>query len=547
MTTNEWRSMYEIRSGKRSVRGGTPAAAVVHLVMLWGCSGAGHQVRTPTPASSLVEYRYERPPQLNDDLVTAAARDVGRRHEPLDELTAAIRRGTEYRDIHALLIAKDNRLVYEEYFAGEDEHGRLGALGRVAFDRDTRHDLRSVTKSIVSALVGIAVGSGAIRNVDDPLLDYFPEYSNVAKQEWRAITIRHALTMSAGLQWDEASPSGGGSSNTMGLMNRSPDLIRFTFERPVIHTPGTRWNYNGGLTQLLGEVVQRATGKPIVEYAREVLFAPLGIADFEWMPNAGRASTDVDSGLRLRARDLAKLGLLYAQGGRWHDRQIIPADWIAASLDRSVALPDSVVEYGNDSSGEVGYGYQWWHARFVMPYGQFTAHRAMGNGGQTVLVSPELGLMAVVFAGRYDQGNDVTRLILERIAPWAAGVDSTYRFWSERVVRRIRPGDWRTVALTAAERNRYVGVYDHAGLTVRVWEDAGVLNITPLPGMEGGPVHLVPKGDHVFAFGLYEGGQLTKIYWPDGFVEFELSGDRASRYLDRTVGGNVLTRAERVR
>lgn len=525
----------------------TLAAAVAYLVMLWGCSGAGHQVRTPTPASSQVDHRYERPPQLDDDLVTAAARDVGLRHEPLEALSAAIRHGAEYRNIHALLIAKDNRLVYEEYFAGEDAHGRLGPLGRVVFDRDTRHDLRSVTKSVVSALVGIAVGSGAIRSVDDPVLDYFPEYASVAKREWRAITIRHALAMSAGLQWDEVSPAGGGSGNTMSLMNRSPDLIRFIFEQPVIHAPGTRWSYNSGLTQLLGEVVQRATNRPIVEYAREVLFEPLGIADFEWMPNSGRTSADTDSGLRLRARDLAKLGLLYAQGGRWHDRQIIPAAWITASLDRSVALPDALVEYGNNASGEVGYGYQWWHARFVMPYGRFTAHRAMGNGGQTILMSPELGLMAVVLAGRYDQGNDVTRLILERIAPWAAGVDSTYRFWSERVVRRIRPGDRRTVVLTPAERIRYLGVYDHAGLPVRVWEDAGVLNITPLPGMEGGPVHLVPMGDHVFAFGLYEGGQVTKIYWPDGVVEFEMSGDRASSYLDRTVDGNVLTKAERVR
>lgn len=525
----------------------TLTAALAQLVALWGCSGTGHQIRTPMRESSQAQLRYDRPTQLNDDLMTAAAREVGLRHEPLEQLTAAIRQGTEYRNIHALLIAKDHRLVYEEYFAGEDEHGRLGPLGRVAFDRDTRHDLRSVTKSIVSALVGIAVASGAIRSVDDPLLAYFPEYAGDAKPEWRAITIRHALTMSAGLRWDEMSPAGGTSANTMARMNRSPDLIRFIFEQPVIHAPGTRWTYNSGLTQLLGEVVQRATGEPIVEYARARLFAPLGITDVEWMPNSGRTSTDADSGLRLRARDLAKLGLLFAQGGRWHDRQIIPAGWIAASLARSVALPDSVVEYSQDASGEVGYGYQWWHARFAMPYGRFTAHRAMGNGGQTIMVSPELGLVAVVFAGRYDQDNDVTRLILERIAPWAAGVDSTYRFWSERVVRRVRPGEWRTVVLTPEERARYLGVYDHAGLAVRVWEEAGVLNITPLPGMEGGAVHLVPMGNNVFAFGLYEAGELTKIYWPDGVVEFEIAGDRASRYLDRTVDGNVLTKAERVR
>lgn len=494
-----------------------------------------------------VGHGYQSPPALDDGWQTASAEALGLAPAPLERLTEAVRRGEEYRNIHAVLIAKDGRLVYEAYFEGEDEHGRRGRLGRVVFDRETRHDIRSITKSVVSALVGIAVGEGAIGSVDQPLLDFFPEHADLATPERRAITLRHALDMSAGLEWNEWGATVD-SVNTMGAMNRSADLIRFVLERPVVAAPGTAWEYSGGLTHLLAEVVQRATGRPLLDYAREVLFEPLGIRDVEWYENAIRRTTpDADSGLRLRPRDLAKFGLLYEQDGRWNGRQVIPAAWVADSRQWQIGLPDSLVEFGEGATGEVGYGAQWWHTRYTLPYGRFTAHRAIGNGGQLVFVVPETGLTAVVLAGTYDGPSAGTRLVLERMVPWALGVGETvYPFGEERPVRLVAPGAWPERPLAPEERARYVGTYASEGERIRVWEEGGVLHVTPFIWARGGPLHLVPMGNDVFAYGLYDAGHLTKVYWPDYRLEFEIEGGRAVRFLDRTAEGHVYATAERV-
>ncbi|CAN5753978.1 hypothetical protein BH23GEM8_BH23GEM8_03740 [soil metagenome] len=523
--------------------------ATLFALCLVSCSGrsAGGlpPVLAPPASAQPTASEYRQPPQLPDGWRTASASDVGLGHVPLERMTEAICRGEEYRNIHAVLVVKDGQLVYEEYFAGEDEHGRRGTLGHVAFDRDTPHDMRSVTKNVMSALVGIAIGSGVLRSVDQPLLDFFPEHAELATPERRAITLRHALDMSAGLDWNEMLP-GSDSLNAAARMNRSADLVRFVWEQPIVAAPGQRWSYSGGLTQLLAEAVRRATNRPLVEFAHEVLFEPLGITDVEWYPNRGRDSPDADSGLRLRPRDMAKLGLLYQQQGRWNGRQIVPADWVAASLRRAIALPDSLVEFGTGATGELGYGHQWWHARYTLPYGRFTAHRAAGNGGQLIFVVPEQQLVAVVTAGLYDKQHDSDRLVLERILPWALGLDTSYHFWPERTVRLVSPGDRPEVMLQAQERLSYVGTYDHDGARVRVWDEAGVLHMTGFAGLAGDPIHLVPLGGHVFACGRYEGGRLVKVYWPDDRIEFVMEDGRATRFIDRTAGGHVYGTAARV-
>ena len=154
-------------------------------------------------------------------------------------------------NVHAVLIERAGRLVYEEYFSGKDE--RWGQpLGVVTFTRGTLHDLRSVTKSVVSALVGIASSSGAIPSLDAPLLDYFPEYKDLDVPERRRITIRHALSMSAGFEWNEDVPYTDPKNDEI-VMNRSPDPIHYVLARPIVSAPGTSWRYNGGTTQVLGD------------------------------------------------------------------------------------------------------------------------------------------------------------------------------------------------------------------------------------------------------------------------------------------------------
>jgi CubicO group peptidase (beta-lactamase class C family) len=309
-------------------------------------------------------------------------------------MTAAIR-GQEYPFIHAVLIERNGFLVYEEYFEGEDVRRGRGPLGRVVFDAHTLHDIRSVTKSVMSALVGVALHAGLLSSLDQPLLDLLPEYAGVAAPDTRRITLRHALTMTAGLEWHEAA-SYSDASNDEIRMNRSPDPIRFVLSRPVVAEAGTQFNYNGGLTQLLAAAVQRAAGRPLLDYAKAVLFEPLGIGDVEWVDD-GHDVPSAASGLRLRPADLAKFGFLCGAGGRWRGRQIIPASWIVDSTRWHTALPGAA-----PSDWENGYGLHWWHDRWQSPRGWITIVSARGNGGQRIYVLPDYRVVATILAGAYN-------------------------------------------------------------------------------------------------------------------------------------------------
>jgi len=372
------------------------------VVAIGACVAACNRGARPADA-----YRYRRPPAIDDGWQTATLDDVKVDRSGIERMTDAIRREPAW-NIHAVLIERDGRLVYEEYFAGEDE--RRGArLGLVAFDRDTMHDLRSMTKSVVSALVGIAAGAGAIRSLDAPQVDFFPEYSDLQTPERRRITLRHALSMSAGLDWNE-SVSYRDPQNTETAMDHSEDPLRYVLGRPIVAAPGEQWRYNGGLTQLLAAVVQRTTGTPLQAYAQSALFDRLGISRVEWLGRlAGLPSAA--SGLRLRPRDAAKFGSLYLHRGQWAGRQIVPADWVEQSTRRQMTT-------GGPRSD--GYSYQWWD--MCLPAGWWSAvdaHTAVGNGSQRIFVMPALNAVVTMFAGRYNQfSNDPTRpLLLKYIIP----------------------------------------------------------------------------------------------------------------------------------
>ena len=335
------------------------------LIALAGCDGrmgpAVCSAAASEPPAADQPYRYRVPRTLDDGWTTASLDSVGMDRRLIEQMTEAIRRYADW-NIHAILIERDRHLVYEEYFAGNDQRwGRL--LGRVHFDEKTRHNLRSISKSVVSALVGSALASGAIRSLDEPILGFFPEpeYAVLATPAWRSLTLRHALTMSAGLEWNEDLPYTD-PRNDEAVMIWSRDTIRYVLSRPIVAEPGATWTYNGGLTQLLGAIVQRATGQPLREYVHAVLFEPLGVDDMEWrvdltgLPSAA-------SGLRLRPRDLAKFGSLYLHDGRWRGRQVLPSDWVRESTRRHLPLRSPVSAFGTH-----GYGYQWWHHCYQTGY-----------------------------------------------------------------------------------------------------------------------------------------------------------------------------------
>ena len=375
---------------------------VVAVVAAVSATPHGQQPVSPPGIAS----RYEIPPALNDGWMTGSLEQVGIDRGRIEAMTDSIRAHPEL-NVHAVLIERDGRLVYEEYFAGKDE--RWGApLGVVTFTRATKHDLRSVTKSVVSALVGIALNSGSIPSLDQPLLDYFPEFKELQVPERRQITVRHALMMAAGLEWNEDVPYTDPKNDEI-VMIRSRDPLRYVLGRPIVAPPGTSWRYNGGLTQVLGTIVQRATKQPLATYARARLFSPLGIRDFEWLGSLAGVPSAA-SGLRLRPRDLAKFGSLYLHDGRWNGRDVVPPKWIVESTRRQLTLPKQPTR---------GYGYQWWHACYPTPSGPVEVPTAIGNGQQRVFLLRAHQTVVTVLAGRYNDFsvNPPEQLLLDFIIP----------------------------------------------------------------------------------------------------------------------------------
>jgi CubicO group peptidase (beta-lactamase class C family) len=360
--------------------------------------------QSAAPASKS-QVSYSIPTSLGDGWTTDAAERVGIDVRRLEQMTESIRSHPQ-DNVHAVLIERDGRLVYEEYFSGKDvRRGR--PLGVVTFTRDTLHDLRSVTKSVISALVGVASTSGAIRSLDAPLLDYFPEYTDLQVPERRRITIRHALSMSAGLDWNE-DLSYADPKNDENVMDRSPDPVRYVLGRPIVAAPGATWRYNGGTTEVLGAILLRATKQSLPDYARSVLFSPLGITAFEWIGT--REAPSAASGLRLRPRDLAKFGSLYLHDGEWNGRQVLPRAWIRESTQRRLTFP------GQEARG---YGYQWWHTCYSTPSGIVEVPTAVGNGMQRVFVLRAQRTVVTVVSGRYNDRsiNPPERLLLDFILP----------------------------------------------------------------------------------------------------------------------------------
>lgn len=313
------------------------------------------------------------------------AADLGER------LEAGMRSGL-LRNIHSVLVLRQGRLVLERYYEGSDHSGGQ-ALGLVRFGAGTLHDLRSITKSVVGLLYGIALERGLVPPPEAPLYAQFPEYPDLADPSRAGILIEHALTMSIGLEWKESGISYADPANYEVMMERATDRYRFVLERPVVEPPGRRWNYSGGCTALLGRIIEKGTGRSIADFATETLFGPLGITAFAWRRNRDGAHSAA-GGLRLRPRDLALIGELVLRRGEWGGRRIVAESWLADSLK-------PVLPTGQNSE----YGRQWWLGEATAPAltGSQRWVAGFGNGGQRLWIMPSAQLCCVVAAGNYNQ------------------------------------------------------------------------------------------------------------------------------------------------
>jgi len=294
-------------------------------------------------------------------------------------------------NVHAVLVARSGKLVFERYFTGSDEiPGRIYGrrVENVTFDAATMHNMKSASKCVASLALGIAIERGLIPSVNEPIFSFFPELSDLRSPEKERIQLVHALTMSMGLKWVEATPATGDYNNDEARMHMAWDQCRYVLGLPVTASAGQEFFYNTGALALVSAIIRKATGRPLDEFARETLFKPLGITAVEW--ERYRGDTDAGGGLRLRPRDMAKIGQLVLAGGRWTDRQIVPRGWIETSTAPKIKTTDG------------SYGYLWWLGRSLLLNGREVHWAgALGRGGQSIRIVPELDLVVVVTAGYY--------------------------------------------------------------------------------------------------------------------------------------------------
>ncbi len=331
----------------------------------------------------------DKPQSIGDSWSIAAPDEVGLDGARLCELDAFLNAWPK-RNIHAVVVVRRGKLVFERYFAGQDERWTLGS-GSTRFSPTEKHDIRSISKSVTSLLVGIALAEGKFPPLDSPVIDFYPQYADLRTAEKARITFRHLLTMSHGLVWDE-NVAWSDPKNNERLMFEAKDPYRYTLEQPVALPPGMLFNYSGGATTLLAGALMKATTRKIDDYAKEKLFTPLGITDFEWLDFAGSSEIAAFGGLRLRPRDLAKIGQLLASGGLWDGKRVLREGWVAESTKPRLNTEAPLWFY---------YGYQWWLGRSLLRGRDLTWTAGFGNGGQRLFVVPELDLVVAINSAHY--------------------------------------------------------------------------------------------------------------------------------------------------
>lgn len=355
----------------------------------------------PRPAGP---YAYSRPAQTDDGWHAASADDVG-----FDEsaLAAMIQRiidsdpaGHRPQLIHSLLVARNGRLVLEEYFFGNE--------------RDTPHDIRSAGKSFASVLLGATMHEGAPVSPGTRVLEALGSDGPFANADLRksAITLAHLMTHTSGLDCNDNDDGSRGNEGAMQGQTDQPDWWRFTLDLPMAHEPGERYAYCTAGINLVGAVLRKVTGQGVPDLFDRLIARPLQFGRYYWnlAPNG---EGYLGGGAYMRPRDLLKLGQLYLDGGIWNGRRVVSSEWVAASTSPHVEINEATTGMDAETFANVathgadGYG---WH-RYGVRVGdkRIEAYEANGNGGQLLVVVPDYELVVVMTGGNYGQGGIWTR------------------------------------------------------------------------------------------------------------------------------------------
>jgi CubicO group peptidase (beta-lactamase class C family) len=345
---------------------------------------------------------------------SAAPETVGLDPGALQALDREMASG-QFGYVDGMLLIRHGRIAFERHyshdydqlFVGKGPPGLYNYYDpdwHPFYKRTPQHTMQSVSKSVTSALVGIAIDRGEIPDVNVKVLPYFPAFRIVPDARRDRMTLWDVLTMTTGIRWDEFTATYTDQQNNCAQMEATNDWIQYVLDQPMAAEPGSTFVYNSGATELLSYIIRKATGKNADDYADEHLFAPLGIEHYAWK-HTPSGLADTEGGLYLEPRDLAKLGLLYLHQGRWDGKQIVPAVWVQQSTRWSV----------DAHWNEAGYGFQWW---VLSRSGATTydAYAAVGYGNQYLIVVPQLDLIGV-FTGWniYDERHLNVRVAFERV------------------------------------------------------------------------------------------------------------------------------------
>ena len=315
---------------------------------------------------------------------------------PLLALDSAVRAG-EFDNVDRLVVVRDGMLLFSERYARNYDSISSGFDMRPHqfnyqhpdwhpfYMGGDLHSLQSVTKTVTSALIGIAIGRGEIEGVEVSLIELLGDYDTSATDERLAdATLEDLLTMRLGMEWHEQDRPIGPENTTLQL-EFSNDWVEFTLSQPMDAEPGARFVYNSGASHLMSAILRTVTRRTVDLYAEEHLFGPLGIRSYHWKREPA-GLPDTEGGLYLEAEDLARFGQLYLDDGVWQGVRLLPEGWVAASVSRHVE--DVAPE---DPNWNAGYGYQWWR----VDRGGVEVWAGLGYGGQYLFVLPAQRIVGV--------------------------------------------------------------------------------------------------------------------------------------------------------
>jgi CubicO group peptidase (beta-lactamase class C family) len=323
------------------------------------------------------QYSYNQPQTLEDGWKTNNLRsqkvDTALIYKMFDQLK------TRKNKVHSVLLIQNEQLIIEEYLNGHTAN--------------QQHDLRSTTKSIRSLLMGIAIDKGFIDNVDDPISKYLKTpvpKKNIDKRKDK-ITLRDLLTMSSGLDCNDWDPKSAGQEDRV---YKKKDWLQYTIDLPMIHEPGAVSNYCSMGAILIAEIISQAAGMTIDKFAEQYLFTPMGIVNVSWGHTSNKEIISSGKRLYMTSRDIAKIGLLVLNNGKWNEKQLISKKWIEEATTPKTKITG------------VNYGYFWWNIPFKVNEKMIISKTATGNGGQYIMVLPELDMIAVFTGGAYNSQDD---------------------------------------------------------------------------------------------------------------------------------------------